>query len=258
MLTLISPAKKLLPETKPYSDQVSVPRLIDQANQLAQLMKTKSVEEIAQLMKLSPDLAKLNYGRFQEFVISKPSLNQCYPALFLFQGDVYQGLQATEWQQDDLTFAQSHLGILSGLYGLLKPLDEIQPYRLEMGVRLNNPQGTTLYQFWRENITGLINDQLATHKQPVLLNLASTEYFKVVDQKRLNYPIVTINFYEQKKHEVKMIGFFAKKARGLMARYLIQNRIEDLEQIKDFKEQGYSFNSNTSSTHHLDFIRTHT
>lgn len=255
MLILISPAKKLLSPSNPFSEATSQPQFSLDTKKLIKIMKSKSVTDIAHLMHLSADLARLNYDRYQHFFMDEVPSNVSYPALFLFQGDVYQGLQAKSWTQEDINYSQEHLAILSGLYGLLKPLDAIQPYRLEMGVRLENPKGTTLYDFWSKVITEYLNDQLESHKNSFLLNLASTEYFKSVDQKKLKHPVVTVNFYEQKQSEMKMIGIYAKKARGVMAKYLIQNRIDNLDQIKNFNELGYCFNESTSSPQHLDFIR---
>jgi uncharacterized protein len=256
MLILISPAKKLLSPSNPFFETTSQPQFSLYTNQLIKIMKSKSVADLARLMHLSADLAHLNYERYQHFFLNEVPPNASYPALFLFQGDVYQGLQAKNWTQEDINYSQEHLAILSGLYGLLKPLDTIQSYRLEMGIRLENPKGATLYDFWSEIITGYLNEQLSLHKNPFLINLASTEYFKSVDQKKLKHPVVTINFYEQKNNEIKMVGIYAKKARGVMTKYLIQNRIDNLEQIKSFNELDYRFNESSSSSHHLDFIRT--
>lgn len=257
MLTLISPAKKLLKISKPYVNETTEPLLLKQVKVLAKIMKTKSVEQIAQLMDLSRDLAVLNYERYQHFNTKKNLFTQSYPALLLFQGDVYQGLAANSWSNEDVDYSQNHLRILSGLYGILRPLDSIQPYRLEMGVHLENPKGTNLYEYWRASIAKILNEQLALDPNPALINLASTEYFKVVDSKKIKYPIITINFYEQKNNEIKMIGIYAKKARGLMAKYIIQNRIDSIENIKKFSEAGYKFNEHSSSKQHLDFIRIH-
>ncbi|HAU1295733.1 TPA: peroxide stress protein YaaA [Legionella pneumophila] len=257
MLTLLSPAKKLLSISKPYPKETSNPLLLDKALQLVKIMKSKSVEQIADLMDLSRQLAELNYERYQDFNLKNNPMNHSYPALFLFQGDVYQGLNASSWKDEEIEYTQSHLGILSGLYGFLRPLDRIQPYRLEMGVNLENPAGRTLYAFWSETVTNTLNQILAKQNNPVLINLASTEYFKVVDEKKLSYPIVTINFYEQKNSELKMIGILAKKARGMMAKYIMQNRIDSLEQIKEFSESGYLFDKETSNPNCLNFIRVH-
>jgi uncharacterized protein len=255
MLTLLSPAKKLLNSSKPYSGIRSQPIFTDKTNTLVKLMQTKSVADIAALMDLSQDLAELNFNRYQSFSMDNNALPCAYPALFLFQGDVYQGLQANSWDQKAVNYSQDHLRILSGLYGLLKPLDNIQPYRLEMGVRLTNPEGKNLYDFWQNSLTQILNQQLALDKNPVLINLASTEYFKAIDEKKLNYPIITINFYEQKNNELKIIGIYAKKARGTMAKFLMQNEIDNLEQLKTFNELGYQFHEQSSSERHLDFIR---
>jgi cytoplasmic iron level regulating protein YaaA (DUF328/UPF0246 family) len=257
MLTLISPAKKLLPITKPFSGVMTEPEQSTWTHTLIEIMKSKTVADLAQLMSLSSDLAHLNYDRYQRFSFDKLSPHLAYPALFLFQGDVYQGLQAKTWSPDEVAYSQNHLGILSGLYGLLRPLDGIQPYRLEMGVRLANPQGATLYNFWSRALTEHLNKTLAGHQNPLLINLASTEYFKVVQEKQLNHPVVTINFYEQKNNELKMVGVHAKKARGVMAKYLIRHRIDDLSQIRGFNQLGYCFNEASSSEKRLDFIRVH-
>lgn len=257
MLTLLSPAKKLLNGLKPYNEETSQPVLIKRAIKIAKIMKSQSAEQIAALMDLSKDLALLNFDRYQRFKLQEPPLAQSYPAVFLFQGDVYQGLQASTWSKKELMYAQSHLGILSGLYGILKPLDLIQPYRLEMGVRLANPCGSNLYDFWSEFVTKAINHQLNAQENPVLINLASTEYFKVVDEKKIKYPIVTINFYEQKNNEIKMIGIHAKKARGVMAKYIMQHHVDVLDRLKAFTELGYQYCKERSSQSHFDFIRTH-
>ncbi|PWY56039.1 peroxide stress protein YaaA [Legionella qingyii] len=255
MLILLSPAKKLLNSSKPYSGTTSNPMFVDKTNSLVKLMKSKSVADIAALMDLSKDLAELNYKRYQDFCLDNTGSSHAYPALLLFQGDVYQGLKAASWEQTTIDYSQNHLRILSGLYGVLKPLDNIQPYRLEMGVHLQNPAGKSLYDFWQKTITDALNQELAAQKNPVLINLASNEYFKAVDTKGLNYPIITINFYEKKNDQLKMIGIHAKKARGTMAKFLMQNQFDDLEQLKQFNELGYKFHQSTSTVSHLDFVR---
>lgn len=250
MLTLLSPAKKLLNAEKPYLGTTSKPSFGDKTDALVTLMQSKTVADIAGLMDLSDDLATLNFERYQNFW--KASV---YPAVFLFQGDVYQGLQANSWEQSTVEYSQSHLRILSGLYGLLNPLDSIQPYRLEMGVRLKNPDGKNLYDYWQDTITQALNQQLKEQKNPILINLASTEYFKAVNEKKLDHPIVTINFYEKKNDQLKMIGIHAKKARGVMAKFIMQNQIDSLDQLKQFNELGYQYNESSSTARHLDFIR---
>lgn len=254
MLIILSPAKKLLTISKPYEATTSEPMFREKTNILVQLMQNKSVASIAALMNLSQDLAELNYKRYQTFCLNKETTHS-FPALFLFQGDVYQGLQANRWEEKTINYSQNHLYIISGLYGLLRPLDSIQPYRLEMGVRLENPSGKNLYDFWRETITETLNKQLKMQQNSLLINLASTEYFKVIDEKKLNYPCITINFYQNKNNQLKMIGIHAKKARGLMAKFLMENQIDDLNQLKKFNELGYQFNEPTSSGCHLDFVK---
>lgn len=257
MLILLSPAKKLLNFTPPFTGETTEPELLKHALELVKIMKSKTVGQIAALMDLSTDLAELNYQRYQQFNLNENPVSQSWPALFLFQGDVYQGLSASTWNQETVYYSQSHIRILSGLYGLLKPLDRIQPYRLEMGVRLNNPSGNSLYLFWKKLITEALNQQLALQANPIVINLASTEYAKVIDEKCLNYPVITINFYEYKNNVLKMIGIYAKKARGLMGKYMMQNQIDTIEQLKAFNEEGYRFNEESSTDLHLDFIRSH-
>jgi hypothetical protein len=255
MFSLLSPAKKLVTKYSVYTQKTSMPEFSDKTEELIKLMRKKSVAEIAQLMDLSKDLAELNFNRYQKFHLHNCPDTDSYPALLYFQGDVYQGLQAATWDKADIDFSQMHLGILSGLYGLLKPLDRMQAYRLEMGVRLANPAGANLYDFWRPTITQAINQHLKSQQNPILLNLASGEYFKAVDEKKLDYPVVTINFYENKNGTLKMVGIYAKKARGAMAKYLMQNKIDDLEGVKLFHDLGYQFSKDNSGTNHLDFIR---
>jgi cytoplasmic iron level regulating protein YaaA (DUF328/UPF0246 family) len=255
MLILISPAKKLLTEIQPFPGKTTEPQLMPHTQKLIKIMKSKTVKDIAKLMDLSANLAELNYERYQHFQSENHLAPTAYPAILLFQGDVYQGLQAKTWDTDELNYSQNHLGILSGLYGLLKPLDLIQPYRLEMGVHLATPRGTNLYDFWGELITYKVNEQLSTHENPILINLASTEYFKVIHADKLKYKMITINFYEHKNNQIKMIGIYSKKARGMMSAYLIKNQIKDVDGIKDFSQDGYTFNEETSTSQHLDFIR---
>jgi cytoplasmic iron level regulating protein YaaA (DUF328/UPF0246 family) len=254
MLTLLSPAKKLLDFTKPFGNDTTDPILLTEANRLAHIMKEKSAEEIASLMDLSKDLAQLNYKRYQKFHLKHVTQDLTYPSLYIFQGDVYQGLQAASWSAKDVSYAQEHLGILSGLYGLLRPLDRIQPYRLEMGVALSNPRGKNLYAYWDEPIAHTINRLVAQHKHPALINLASNEYFKAINTKTIKCPIITINFYEKKGNDIKMIGLFAKKARGMMARFLMQNQIDTLDDIKNFNEAGYHFDKEMSNSNTLSFV----
>lgn len=254
MLSVLSPAKKLLADYDTYPLNTSTPHFGKKTNELARLMKTKSSDDLGQLMDLSADLSLLNYTRYQDFSLRFPG-KLAYPAMFLFQGDVYQGLQANTWGQPAIEFAQDHLGILSGLYGLLKPLDLIQPYRLEMGTRLENPLGTNLYDFWCKSVTRYLNDLLSQQNNPVLINLASQEYFKAVDEKKLHFPIVTVNFYEQQGSGRKMVGIFAKKARGMMAKFLMENQIDKVDDLKSFNASGYRFDEISSTDKQIDFVR---
>lgn len=254
MLTLLSPAKKLLQVTKPYSGQVSTPVLAKKTAELVELMKASTSQDLAALMHLSPTLAKLNYQRYQEFCSDNP---QAWPAVFLFQGDVYQSLKAASWEKETLEFSQEHLLILSGLYGLLKPLDLIQPYRLEMGTMLANSCGKNLYSFWQNIITLELQNRLALQTRPVLVNLASAEYFKVVDADSLEFPIVTINFMEEKQGQRKMIGIHAKKARGAMASFIMQNRMDNLSDLQQFDLLDYHYSKKDSDKQHFVFVRSH-
>lgn len=250
MLTLISPAKKLLDITQPFLGTATQPMFLDHTLSLIQIMQCKSPLEIANLMHLSPALAQLNYERYQHF-LENNSLE--HPALYLFQGDVYQGLEAWNWDEAAIQYAQNHLIILSGLYGLLKPLDLIKAHRLEMGTRLINPKGNNLYQFWTSLVTQELNKQLQGMKVPILINLASSEYFKVVQQNALQYPTIHIHFKEGKA--LKTIGIYAKKARGVMARYIMQNQLDNATDIQHFNALNYRYSQTHSDASNWVFIR---
>lgn len=257
MLILISPAKKLLPIDKPWLEAATTPVFIKKTDELLQRMKTLSPADLAQLMHISDDLATLNYQRYQSFQYSddvKPSHG--YPSVMLFQGDVYQNLKAGQWDKATIQFSETHLAILSGLYGLLGPLDRIQPYRLEMGTKLANSCGKDLYAFWQTSITEEINKRLESHTNPILVNLASTEYFDSVNTDLLKAHLITIHFKEHIKDQLKVIGIHSKKARGAMANYMLQNRIEDAEKIKQFTLLNYRFCNKSSNEHHFNFVRT--
>lgn len=205
-------------------------------------------------MGVSDKIAGLNAARFGEW--QQPfSPDNARPAVLAFNGDVYTGLDAASFSEEDFAFAQSHLRILSGLYGLLKPLDLMQAYRLEMGTKLKNERGDNLYQFWGDIITDKVNDAIASSNTTALVNLASNEYFKSVKKKQLNADIITPAFKDWKNGQYKMISFFAKKARGLMARYIIENRITDVEQVKQFDVAGYSYNESLSKGNDWVFTR---
>jgi uncharacterized protein len=255
MLTVISPAKTLDFDTPPTTDRHSQPAYLDQSQLLIDELRTLAVQDVAQLMKLSDKLASLNVARYASW--ERPfNADNAKQALLAFKGDVYTGLDAQSLTADDLDFAQSGLRILSGLYGLLKPLDLMQPYRLEMGTKLGNSRGKDLYQFWGPRLTEALNQELA-QSSPVLVNLASNEYFRSVQPKVLDARLITPVFKDWKNGQYKIISFYAKKARGLMARYIIQNRIQDPEQLRAFDIDGYRFAPSMSEGDTWVFIRDH-
>ena len=255
MLTILSPAKKLLQYNTPYLEDTTTPVFQQKTDELIKLMKSFSTADLARLMHLSNDLAELNHQRYQSFKYGVAPITQTYPAILLFQGDVYQNLKARDWGKATMQYAQHHLAVLSGLYGLLKPLDVIQSYRLEMGTKLANACGKNLYDFWQTTITNELNKRLATHANPVLVNLASTEYFSAVNTSLLKVPVLTIHFKEQKNNQLKVIGIYAKKARGAMANYIMQHQIDDIEKIKQFTLLNYRYCEKSSDNQNFNFIR---
>ncbi|MEO3864056.1 peroxide stress protein YaaA [Rheinheimera fenheensis] len=254
MLLLVSPAKDLdyQPLTKTLA--VTQPALLDHSQQLAAICKTLTPADLSSLMHISDKLAGLNAARFAQW--QPPFTEQnAKAALFAFNGDVYQGLDAASLTDDDIAFAQQHLRILSGLYGVLRPLDLMQPYRLEMGTKLANAKGKDLYAFWQDTVTPVLNQQLATLNTDVVVNLASQEYFKAVQPKQLTGRVITPVFKDFKNGQYKIISFFAKKARGLMARYIIQQRLTSSEQLTQFDLAGYQYSPEQSSANELVFLR---
>ncbi|MBZ9611095.1 peroxide stress protein YaaA [Rheinheimera maricola] len=254
MLLLVSPAKDL--DYQPLAKDLTVtqPEMLEQSQQLANICKTLTPADLSSLMHISDKLAGLNAARFAQW--QQPFTEQnAKAALFAFNGDVYQGIDALSLSDDDITFAQQHLRILSGLYGVLRPLDLMQPYRLEMGTKLANPNGKDLYAFWQERITTKLNQQLQALDSDLVVHLASQEYFKAVKAKQLNARLVTPVFKDFKNGQYKIISFFAKKARGLMARYIIQQRITEASQLKHFDLAGYQFSAEQSSANELVFLR---
>lgn len=254
MLMVISPAKTL-DYTSPLATQdFTQPRFLEQSSQLIEVLRELSPNELAELMKLSDKLAGLNIARFTEW---QPdfTLENARQAILAFKGDVYTGLDAETFSADDFNYAQQHLRILSGLYGVLRPLDLMQPYRLEMGTKLENAAGTNLYEFWGTGITESLNQCLAEKKAKVLLNLASNEYFKAVKPKLLNATLVNVDFKDLKNGQYKIISFYAKKARGMMARYVIQHKVDSVDALKNFSEQGYYYSAEQSKPNHLVFLR---
>jgi len=253
MLTVISPAKKLDYSSLVGTRSHTQPALLSEAGELIKGLKTLSPQEVSALMSLSDTLGALNYERFQEWSMPFNDDN-ARPAILAFKGDVYKGLDADAMSEVDLQWAQDNLRILSGLYGVLRPLDLMQPYRLEMGTKFSNSRGGDLYQFWGDIITQQINKEL-TGPQATLVNLASNEYFKSVKVKAVNGRIVTPVFMDQKDDKYKIISFYAKKARGLMSAYIIKNRITDVELIKNFDSEGYAYNAAMSDADKWVFIR---
>jgi cytoplasmic iron level regulating protein YaaA (DUF328/UPF0246 family) len=235
MLAVISPSKTQ--DFEPTQiDVFTQIRQIEQSQVLVDLLKGKTQNDIASLMSISDKLSKLNFDRFQTF--STPfTLNNAKQALLAFKGDVYNGIDAPSLSLDDLEFAQQHLRMLSGLYGVIRPLDLIQAYRLEMGTKLKNSQGKNLYEFWGNQISQVLNED----ESEVIINLASNEYFKGIDKKALNAKIINIAFKELKNDTYKIIGIYAKRARGLMVNYMIKNRLTDPELLKNFNVEGYQF-----------------
>ncbi len=254
MLIVISPAKKLDYETPSKTSVFTTPNYMKDSKQLIQCLRNFSALDLAELMKLSMKLAELNFDRYEAWK-PKCTAKNAKQAVLAFQGDVYQGLDASSFTATDFKFAQQHLHILSGLYGILRPLDLMQPYRLEMGTRLETDRGKNLYEFWGSTITQGLNQQLKKLKSSTLINLASNEYFKSVKTKELDADIITPAFKEFKNGDYKMIGIYAKRARGLMSRYIIKNKLKDPQALKDFDEEGYRFSSKLSKANNWVFTR---
>jgi cytoplasmic iron level regulating protein YaaA (DUF328/UPF0246 family) len=254
MLMVISPAKTLDYTTPSVTNQYTQPRFVEHSAELIAVLREKSPQDIAQLMSLSDKLAALNVARYGSWEQTSTPQN-AKQALLAFKGDVYTGLNAEDFDADDFAFAQQHLRMLSGLYGLLRPLDLMQPYRLEMGTRLATARGKDLYTFWGDRISQWLNDDLDAQGDQVLLNLASQEYFGAVKPKKLKARVIDTVFKDCKNGQYKIISFYAKKARGLMARYVIKERLQDPEGLKDFNLDGYHFDAAASSNDKLVFLR---
>lgn len=253
MLMIISPAKTLDYESPLATQTHTQPDFLDNACELIDQLKVLEPHQISDLMSISDKLGQLNAERFQTWQTPFTQDN-ARQAVLAFKGDVYTGLDAQSFSEDDFSFAQTHLRILSGLYGLLKPLDLMQPYRLEMGTKFENTRGKDLYAFWGSQITDALNSLLASDDK-VLVNLASNEYFKSVQKKNLNARLITPQFKDWKNGQYKMISFYAKKARGLMCRYAIQNRITQAEDLKGFDLDGYYFSGEQSDQNTWVFLR---
>ena len=252
MLVVISPAKKLDFDVPCAAYEQGKPQFLPKTNVLAKELKKLQAGDIGKLMKLSAKLSELNYSRFQSFKNTyNPSSSK--QAAFAFNGDTYNGLDALSLNKKDIKLAQKKLRILSGLYGVLKPLDLIQPYRLEMGTKFKFAKYKNLYDYWKEDVTKFMNTELKGHD--FLVNCASNEYFSVIDKKSIEAQVITPAFKELKDGEYKMISFFAKKARGMMARYIIQNDVKDLAGLRKFNLDGYKYNAKLSSELEPTFTR---
>ena len=235
MKIIISPAKKLTTE-KISANKTSAIQFLHETKYLVEQLRDYTVDDIKQLMGLSDNLARLNYERYQQWDLDSEEVN---PAIYMFQGDVYKGLRADKFSEDEMSFAQDNLRIISGLYGLLRPLDVVYPYRLEMGTKIKTKAGKNLYEFWSDKLSKLLSSEMGDKE--VLVNLASNEYSKVLQLGRFTQPIITPIFKDYKNGKLKMISFFAKKARGEMVNFIIKNKIKNSEALKLFTNDGYKF-----------------
>ncbi len=252
MLTVISPAKRL--DWSERSIQMTEPAFAEDANRLAKTMRNQTLGDLRKLMDLSDDLARLNRDRYRTFT-DTPESDALRPAALAFAGDTYIGLEAGSLDEDEMNWAQDHLRILSGLYGLLRPKDAIQPYRLEMGSRLKTRRGTNLYDYWRDQIAKALNEQANQIGTDILVNCASQEYFGAVPLSALKLRVITPTFMEEKPGGPKIVSFFAKKARGAMARYITQHRLTDPESLLDFDMGGYAYQRALSEEGKPVFLR---
>lgn len=254
MLVVISPAKTLDFETQPFLQEASKPSFLNDSQELINTMKDYSPDDVGRLMKISQKLSELNVERYHDWH-TPFTLDNAKQAALAFKGDVYTGLDAQSLSEEDLQWSQDRLRILSGLYGALRPLDLMQAYRLEMGIKLENQRGKNLYEFWGEKITEHLNQQLKSLGNDLLINLASNEYFKAVQPKLINGSIISPEFKDSKNGQYKIISFYAKKARGFMTRWIIENRIESAEQLIDFNVAGYYYSDEHSTESKPVFLR---
>lgn len=255
MLILLSPAKIQNFEPQKITTEYTVPQFIDEAEQLVQALNELSAIQLSKLLNISANLAQQNADRYYNWQLPFTPENS-KQAILAFDGEVFRSLQANTFSAKKLRYAQQHIRILSGLYGVLRPLDLIQPYRLEVSTRLKNPSGKDLYAFWQQKVTHAILEALeATKTPPLLINLASSEYFKTVNLKKSTIEVIDVEFYEYKNDELKQIVMYTKKARGMMAKYIIENEIDDLEELKGFNAEGYWYYPQLSTARKLFFVR---
>lgn len=255
MLAILSPAKTLDFDSPLVTDQHSAPEFTKDSAALIKTLRKLEPADIGSLMGISDKLATLNHDRYAQWSAKFDENSGARASILAFKGDVYLGLSAQTMSKQDFTWAQKRLRVLSGLHGLLRPLDRIHPYRLEMGTALANARGKDLYQFWGGKVTQALNETLAEQRSKVLINLASNEYYKVVQPENIDGRIVTINFKEWRREAYRFVSFSAKKARGLMARYMIDQRAEKADDLKTFNVEGYAYNGELSSEHEWIFTR---
>jgi cytoplasmic iron level regulating protein YaaA (DUF328/UPF0246 family) len=254
MLTLLSPAKKMNMDPLNTGAPITQPRLHDDTHELAIVAKTQTAKDLKRLMHISDNLATMNFERFQAFNLDNRS-NSAKPAGLAFDGDVYWGLEAASLSEDTLSYAQDHLRILSGLYGVLRPMDAIQPYRLEMGTKMANGRGKSLYEFWGARISDRLNEDLTDHADTTVVNLASNEYFKAVDGKALGQTVIEAKFLNVKDGKARALMYYVKYARGTMARWIMENRVDRADGLKDFNADGYALDATASTANELVFSR---
>jgi cytoplasmic iron level regulating protein YaaA (DUF328/UPF0246 family) len=252
MLTILSPSKTQDFSLLTNNIKGTAPEFSKEVEELISICKRLSTEEIAKLMSLSAKLSSSTYDKFQQF---NSATQASKPAILAYTGDVYNAMNPDKYTPEDFKFANLHLRIISGLYGLLRPLDLIQPYRLEMAIRIENPKGKDLYHFWQDKITLCINRELAQMRNPILVNLSSEEYASVINYKKLEGNFINITFKEIRNEKLQTIGLLAKKARGMMADFIITNRIDTPDQLKKFSINGYCYRSELSSGKELVFVR---
>jgi len=252
MIAILSPAKRM--EIVKNNFNHSTPYFLNKTNEIINVLKSTNAPELQKLMKISPKLADLNFHRHLNFDLNHTPENSSQ-AFFAYKGDVYRGLEADKFNEEDLKFGNKHIRIISGLYGLLNPLDLIQPYRLEMGTKLKVNDFTNLYKFWNDLVTEKLNEDIKRSDSDILINLASDEYYKAIDSKKINAKIIKIIFKEYRGEKLKFISFNGKKARGMMSKYIINNRINDEESLKGFDYEGYSFVEEDSNSSEFLFVR---
>lgn len=254
MLTILSPSKTIKFSPPLVAVASSQPRFLSDASKLVRILKSMDPDEISNLMRISPNLARLTFERYQQWHSPFNNANATQ-SMFTFKGDVFEGLDANSFSKEEVMFAQATVCILSGLYGILRPLDLMQPYRLEMGARLAVDNATNLYEFWGDKLAKSLEEELVSHATPVLVNLASQEYFKSVASIEKRLRVITPNFYETTSGIPRIVAIHAKRARGLMVRFIVKQRIDDPEQLKFFEEEGYVFSQNVSKGDAWAFIR---